>query len=111
MKDRIKTIRKQNHLTQREFAEKIGVTTSCVGAWEIGRFDPGRASKTLICSTFNVRREWLEKGEGEMLEATPFPQQTEDVFLNMIIAIFRQLSPCVQDALISTLQNYRNRGK
>lgn len=69
MKDRITRLRKKMNLRQREFAEKVGVSTGTVGSWESGVNLPGEARIRVICSVFNVRREWLEHGEGEMFDS------------------------------------------
>lgn len=69
MNKRIAQLRKELNLRQREFAEKVGVSTGAVGSWESGSTVPGDARIGVICSVFNVRREWLEHGEGEMYES------------------------------------------
>lgn len=69
MNKRIAQLRKELNLRQREFAEKVGVSTGAVGSWESGSTVPGDARIKVICSAFNVRREWLEHGEGEMFDS------------------------------------------
>ncbi|MBQ9875160.1 MAG: helix-turn-helix transcriptional regulator [Thermoguttaceae bacterium] len=71
MKDRLKQLRKTLGLKQREIAERLGVATGLVGSWESGSNEPGDARIYQICKEFRVRREWLEKGEGEMFEPEP----------------------------------------
>lgn len=66
MKDRIKKLRKALGLTQQEFAEKIGVKRNTVAQYEMGRNEPIESVITLICRTYDVRREWLVDGVGEM---------------------------------------------
>jgi len=68
MKERLKELRKALNLKQREMAERLGVTVSLVGVWESG-VQPISAPRIYqICKEFRVRREWLEKGVGEMFE-------------------------------------------
>lgn len=64
MKDRIKQIRKDHHLTQTEFGEAIGVTFTALSKYEQGKVIPDKSIRLLICEKFNVNEEWLETGEG-----------------------------------------------
>lgn len=66
MHNRIKTLRKELGLTQKEFGERIGVKSNTIGTYEIGRNKPIDAVVSLICREFNVREAWLRTGEGEM---------------------------------------------
>lgn len=68
MKDRIKWLRKELNMTQREFGERIGVKCNTVAQYEMGRNEPINAVVTLICKEFNVSEEWLRDGTGEMFE-------------------------------------------
>ena len=65
--NRLKELRKALGLKQREVAERLGVDVGLIGSWEIGRPIP-KVRKYQICKEYNVRREWLETGEGEMFE-------------------------------------------
>ena len=72
MNTRIKEIREYVHLTQAEFAKKIGRTKTFISGVECGVY--GMSSKTIcsICSTFGVNEEWLKNGTGDMfVEPTP----------------------------------------
>ena len=64
--ERIRTLRKQLGLTQKEFAKKIGVIDRLVSKWEKGLNDPTTKSLKAIAKTFNVNLHWLLTGEGEM---------------------------------------------
>ena len=66
MKERIRKLRKNLDLTQREFAEKIGVKQNTVAQYEMGRNEPIDTVISLICREFNVNEEWLRNGTGEM---------------------------------------------
>ena len=71
MKERIKKIRRELNLTQREFAERIGIKRNTIANYETGRNDPVDSVISLICREFNVREEWLRTGEGEMFKPKP----------------------------------------
>lgn len=65
MKDRIKVIRKDEDMTQTEFANELGFGKSTVVKWESGVTEPNAAAQKLICSTFDINEQWLLTGEGE----------------------------------------------
>jgi HTH-type transcriptional regulator / antitoxin PezA len=65
---RLKMIRKAMNLTQRQFAERIGVSRDVVASWEIGRVQPSEAILRLICRECATSYAWLKYGEGEMAE-------------------------------------------
>ena len=66
MKDRIKQIRKDAGLNQKEFGEKIGVAPNTVSNWESGVKMPMESTIKSICREFNVNYPWLVEGIGEM---------------------------------------------
>lgn len=66
MNDRIKAIRKAKALSQKDFAEKLGLTDSAVAKYESGDRTPNGAVISAICLKFGVNQEWLQSGTGEM---------------------------------------------
>lgn len=65
--DRIRQIR--GHLTQKEFAEQIGITAQAVINYEVrGRHPKGSVIKT-ICNVFKINEAWLLTGEGAVYSA------------------------------------------
>ena len=66
MEKRIALVRKKKQLSVRAFGEAIGISGSAVSKLESGENGPSEQSIRAICSEFNVSREWLETGEGEM---------------------------------------------
>lgn len=68
MRERIKQIRKANHLTQSVFAEKIGLTRDTIANIEGGRIEVKDIVIKSICREFNVNYDWLISGEGEMFQ-------------------------------------------
>lgn len=81
MKERLKELRKKLNLTQRELAEKIGVSLTQVSDWERGRYKLSPARIAQICAALNVRREWFETGEGDVLEPQRPEKRTRDEIL------------------------------
>lgn len=90
MKDRLKELRKTLGLKQREVAERLGCQTGLVGRWEAGLQPIPKTRIYQLCKEYNVRREWLEHGTGEMFEPAP----TEDEKLATVFTIlYDGLSP------------------
>lgn len=71
MKDRIRALRKALDMTQKEFAEKIGLKRNSVASYEIGKNYPMDTVIKSICREFNVNEDWLRTGEGEMFIQLP----------------------------------------
>ena len=66
MNNRIKYIRKDVlNLSQKEFADKIGLSENFVWMIEKGTRTPSDRTLSDICREFGVDRVWLETGAGE----------------------------------------------
>ena len=68
MKERIVKLRKALGLTQKQFADGIGVKRGTVSNYEVGRNIPTETVQKMICRVYGVRREWLDTGLGEMFK-------------------------------------------
>lgn len=101
MKDRLKELRKALGLKQREIAEKLGVRVSAVGDWEVGRYPIPRARVYQLCHEYNVRREWLERGEGEMFQPKP---TEEDMYVEVFTALYDALPENFQQVFLRVAQ-------
>ena len=64
--NRVKTLRKNEKLTQMEFGKKLFVSNSYVSKIEKGREEPTDMLVKLITYEFGVSWAWLTSGEGEM---------------------------------------------
>ena len=103
MKDRLKELRKTLNLKQREVAEKLEVSTGQIGIWEAGTAELPRARIYQLCKEYNVRREWLETGVGEMFE----PEKTREQQLDDAIdLLFNGLNPELQRAFVRVARKY-----
>lgn len=67
MNERIKYIREINKLSQEEFGKRIGITKASVSRIESGVNNPSSQTLILICQEFGINKEWLESGEGDIL--------------------------------------------
>lgn len=71
MNKRIREVRKALGLSQDEFGKRLGLTRGAITNIELNKVAPKPLFIDLLCSTFNINREWLETGEGE-----PFAELT-----------------------------------
>lgn len=55
----IKTIIERNNLTQKEFADIIGVQESAVGKWVLGKNSPRMGTVQRISDKFGVDKSWI----------------------------------------------------
>ena len=57
--NRIKELRRKNHLTQAQLAEKLNVARSAVALWEIDNTDPNLTNIISLARVFNVTTDYL----------------------------------------------------
>lgn len=66
MNTRIKEVRKSVGLSMQEFGKRLGISSPSVSKIENGINNPSEQTIRAICSEFNINRDWLELGIGEM---------------------------------------------
>lgn len=103
MKDRIKKIRKDHHLNQSEFAQRLNLKRSTVAGYEVGQRTPIPAIMAMICDKFSVSMHWLETGEGDPYLEKPADHgiaeeirailKDEDPFMAAVLTSLAQMPP------------------
>jgi len=88
--DRIRELRKEERLKQREFAARIMVSPSYVSFLEKKWSDPSERLILNICQAFSVNYQWLKEGKGEKYNKGPFASKIEAV-LKVIEDIYRKI--------------------
>ena len=68
MEKRILKLRKLLNMSQKEFGNKLGVSTAGICQYERGGIRPSKSVLTLMAREFNVNRAWLEHGEGQIFK-------------------------------------------
>ena len=66
--ERFKQLRDELGKSQTEFGAGIGVSRSVINNIERGVTEPSDVFLNHLCVVYNVNREWLETGEGEMFD-------------------------------------------
>lgn len=98
MKERIKSIRKDQRLTQAEFGERIGIKDSTISSYEKGIRVPSDAIILSICKEFCVNEKWLRTGQGE-----PYVQKTQNEEIALFMGDLLTGSEAFKGRLISAL--------
>lgn len=70
-KDMLKYLRQSKGLSQREFAEKIGVSPSTISMYEVGQREPDFETEEKIADYFNIDLNTLRGKDVESPAATP----------------------------------------
>lgn len=86
IRNRIAAVRKDEKLTQAEFAARLGVTRSVIKNVEFGSSNPTSLLILAICREFSVNKEWLETGAGEMYVKI---SNTQEKLASMVGSILR----------------------
>lgn len=121
MNERLKKLRKTLKMTQKEFGEKIGLTNASISDIEKGKTILTERNQNLICEKFNVNKEWLEKGIGDMflpeLPEDEFSrilseiEESDDEYIRKFLEIYFQLDEAgkkiVSDLIHSLLENQK----
>lgn len=67
--DKLKLIRKANHLTQAEFADSIGISRGNLSGLELGKVTPTPLLINCISLTYNIDKTWLTDDKNDDLGA------------------------------------------
>lgn len=66
MNNRLKELRRKEHLSQKEFGERVFLSQDQISLLELGKRKITERTINDICREFNVNRVWLETGKGDM---------------------------------------------
>lgn len=119
MNERFKQIRKDQGLTQTEFALKLNLKRAAVGNYDIGRTVLTDRTIADVCRVFNVNEEWLRTGVGDMYRP-PIEQgnelvelianlvQTDDDFSKQFIIEYLKLSDDEKEVIKKVIRNVKD---
>ncbi|MDR1389842.1 MAG: helix-turn-helix domain-containing protein [Treponema sp.] len=92
---RLKTLRAEIGISQRDFAKRIYISQSLYAELEIGNRNINNRIIHLIAMQFKVNKNWIKTGDGEMFDDDP-----PDVRLEQLLELFDELAEPLQDYLI-----------
>lgn len=98
MNNRIRELRKSLNLSQKDFAEKIGLKQNAISYMEKNGSTVTEQNIKTICSQFSVNENWLRTGSGKMFLDNEKKQKE-------FFDIFDELSPALQDYLLKTAKD------
>ena len=101
IKERLKKLRKYFDMSQREFAERFGMSQSTYAPLENGR-EIRDAYVKLICQAYGVNEEWFRTGKGKMFVKEP------DRDLEELLKIYDSLSVSLKSFLIKQAKELQN---
>jgi transcriptional regulator with XRE-family HTH domain len=108
--ERIKEVRLKLGLSQVDFSKQIFVSKSYYGYIETGEKGFSERILHIISTQFNVNKEWLKTGEGDMFFAPP-----PDVKFEMLKGIYEELDDslrkCLVEQSVILLKLQRENGK
>ncbi len=106
MQDRLRFVRKELGLTQKGFAEKLGVTQAALNELEHGRSGLTKSRISQICHIFNINREWLEAGRGPIfLEGKTPDEEDAAVFTRVLKRLVKGLSKEDQRVVVEAAES------
>jgi len=97
---RIVLLRHSLKMTQKDFAQKVFLSTSFLASIETDQKKVLDRHIKLIVTAFGVNEAWLRTGEGEMYEKDVTP----DYKITDTVKIFKQLNPYFQDFILEQMQ-------
>lgn len=68
LNNRIKQARLELGISQRAFADSIGISAPALSKIESNDNNPSEQTMRMICNQYSINRDWLETGEGPMLQ-------------------------------------------
>ena len=99
MKERIRALRKALGLSQKDFAQQLGMKSTTLSMIEVGDNVLTEKNIKLVCMTFNVNENWLRTGKGEMFAASPYEKEFFDIYNSLPSDIQKALLRLAKDLL------------
>lgn len=99
--ERIKELRHESRLTQRELAQALSITVPTLSHWECNYQEPSYKDILRICNYFDVSMDYLAGRTDELgtMITSPAAQSLSDRE-NRVLALFRKMSFAEQNRYI-----------
>lgn len=82
--ERLESIRKSEKLSRSKFGLKVGKTEDAIYNLERNRASISKEFIELVCNTFNINKEWLLNGTGQMYNISQDTLDMSNVFDKII---------------------------
>lgn len=100
MKDRIREIRKEAGLTQKQFGAILGVAQTTIAGYENGSREIPNSAIVSICREFSVNDKWLRSGEGPKHQKNLIIRSVPPELVSLI-GKFMEMEPARQQEILS----------
>jgi len=100
---RIKILRQKLGITQKDFCKHIYLSHSFFANMERGERKPNDRICELICNKYNVNKDWLLTGKGDMFSKTP-----PDIELEQITELIKNLDPLFREFIVQQIRQLAN---
>ena len=74
--NRLKELRISRHVSQKELAERLGISQQTVASWEVGRTEPSNLFLSSLSDLFNVSTNYLLGKEAKNTQPLSSKQKT-----------------------------------
>ena len=98
--ERLRAVRQSLNVSQKIFAKNIFVSASHYACMESGHRKIKDTILDSISKVYNVNKEWLLSGKGDMFETAP-----PDLKLEELIEIFKRLNSHFQAYILDLVRN------
>lgn len=99
MNERIKQVRKAKKLSQKEFAENINLSQNHISNIEKGVRPITDRIISDVCKVYNVNKNWLLSGEGEMFKDPLEQFVIDDPEIQEFIKSFLKIDETIQEEI------------
>ena len=104
--DRLKNLRKENKLTQKDMAEKLGIHPNTISMYEKGNRNIPSTMIKKISDTFNVSTDYLLRGEEK--KGKQHSSSLDDTLLNDENYLNLTLKNMLKDSQMVAFQDYKS---
>ncbi|WP_436664200.1 helix-turn-helix domain-containing protein [Alicyclobacillus acidoterrestris] len=106
--ERLRQLRLKNSLTQKQVADKLGITESAYGFYEQGKRDPSQSSLVILSDLFGVSTDWLLTGKEPSTAASSDEQEfTEWIKENMDDLFFYEFNKSPEEMKQEAIETFR----
>ncbi len=90
---RIKEIRQLKGLTQKEFADSLGIVQGFLSGLERGKKFPSDTLLIALCHLYEINEDWLNTGAGDMFKKKAAGETCEKPLLKSHVPLLSVISP------------------
>ena len=109
MKTRIKELRKVKKLSQKEFGQNINLSQNHISSLENGTRTITDRIVNDICTTYNINKDWLLTGTGEMFEDPLSAFVIKDKEVQQFVKAFYEMDETSQKNIKALVMNWRKK--